>query len=638
MKALVNPIKEQLGELPRQPGVYTFTDANDNIIYVGKAKNLRSRVRSYFSTSNQSDFKVHLISTKAANVDYILTDSEQEAFLLENTLIKKNKPRYNVRLKDDKTYPYIKINVDEPWAKVEISRSIKSEGDFGDNARYFGPFSSAGSVRKNLDLLNKIFPFRSCTRVITGKDPQPCLDFHIKRCLGPCIGAVTENEYRSVLDQVVLFLEGNHENVLDKVQTNMTEASNDLRFEQAAFYRDQLKSIEHVMEEQKVVSTELDNEDVIALSHEKDEAWVEVFFVRNGKLVGRNNFALEGTESETTSSIMSSFIKQYYDVSAYIPPRLILQYPLPKSDGLLLNWLENKRGGKVRINVPKQGEKKRLVQLVHKNALEGIRRLKSRKLHNKHSVVDTLEEVKEHLALPKIPLHIECYDISNTQGTNSVGSMVVFENGIPRKTKYRRFKIKTVQGANDFASMEEVLRRRFQRFQSLDTNGSTEEHLEPTGVKQQGPSPNDKTKSWMKEPDLVLIDGGKGQLNAALRVLREMNLTEIPVASIAKREEEIFIPDNSEGIKIPKTSQALFLLQRIRDEAHRFAITYHRQLRSKQNTKSALDTITGIGPKRKKALLRYFGSVDGIRQASNEDIAMVDGLSIKLAKQIKEQL
>ena len=621
-------LQARVRALPTTPGVYLFKDATDKVIYVGKATSLRNRVRSYFAFANHTDPKVALIYLHATDLDYIVTDTEQEAFLLENNLIKQHRPRYNVRLKDDKTYPYIKINTKEPWAKVEVTRRITD-----DTARYFGPFASAGSVRKTLDLLNRLFPFRSCNRIITGKDPRPCLDFHIKRCLGPCIGAVGDDEYRNVMQQVVLFLEGRHEDVVKDIKQNMLAASDDLNFERAAFYRDQLNAVERVMEEQKAVSLRQEDEDIIAIAKEQNEAWVEAFFVRGGKLIGRDNFILEGAQNDSEGAALAGFIKQFYGSSPYVPPRLVLQHALPDDDEHLLEWLQKRRGGRVQIVVPQRGEKKRLVEMVAKNAQEGLTQLRVKWLANTNATQSALEVLKEQLNLPALPRRIECYDISNTQGTNSVASMVVFEDGQPKKAHYRRFQIKTVEGADDFASMQEVLRRRFNRMKPKKTK-LNEDAESGDG----GDESAKKDDGWVIQPDLVLIDGGKGQLNAVLLVMRELEVYHIPVAGLAKREEEVFLPDESEGIILPRTSQALYMLQRVRDEAHRFAITYHRNLRGKRAVESAIDFVPGIGAKRKKMLIRHFGTVQKVRDASKEEIAASPGMTLKLAEKVKEYL
>ena len=613
--------------LPTQPGVYSFKDARGVVIYVGKAISLRNRVRSYFALANQGDFKVRGIVANAADLEYIVVDSDQEAFLLENTLIKKHRPRYNVRLKDDKTYPYIRINLNEPWARVEFTRRLQNDG-----AYYFGPYASATSVRKTMDLLNRLFPYRSCTRTITGKDPRPCLDFHIKRCLGPCIGAVGQEEYASVLKEVVLFLEGRDDEVKKDIKRKMLEASEDLNFERAAFYRDQVVAIERVTEEQKTVSTKMESEDVIAIAREKNEVWVEAFFIRGGKLIGRDNFILEAPEEEDDSTVVAGFVKQFYGSSPYVPPRILVQHPLPEDESDIRPWLEQRRKGKVHIISPVRGEKKRLVEMVAKNAQEGLTQLRVKWLADKDATNAALEQIKEELGLPRLPRRMECYDISNIQGTNSVASMVVFEDGQPKKAHYRRFQIKTVEGANDFASHQEVLRRRFKR---AKTQAMKQQEAEQAG---EGNAPTDSGESWAIEPDLVIIDGGKGQLNAALVVMREMDLQHIPVVGLAKQEEEIFVPDMPEPEMLPRECQALYMVQLIRDEAHRFAITYHRNLRSKRAVVSALDIVPGVGPKRKKALIRHFGSVQKIREATLDELAAAPGMTHALAAKVKEYL
>ncbi|MFQ5934767.1 MAG: excinuclease ABC subunit UvrC, partial [Dehalococcoidia bacterium] len=500
-----------------------------------------------------------------AEFEYVVTDSEQEALILENTLIKRHKPRYNVRLKDDKTYPYIKIDLKEDFPRVYFTRRRE-----GDGARYFGPFASASSVRKTLDLIKKLFPYRSCTKTITGTDVRPCLDYYIHRCVGPCIGAASKEEYHKVVDQVILFLEGKHDTVVKNLMERMEESAGNLQFERAATIRDQIKAIDRVSQSQKVVSDLLKNEDAIAIARSQDEAWVEIFFVREGKLVGRDHFIMEGTEDETDGRIVASFLKQFYDSASYIPPLILVQHP-PEDLTLIHRWLEAKRDKKVQIRHPTRGERRRLVEMVASNAAQGLAQHRVKWMADSDAISQALDELQEQLNLPDRPRRMECYDISNIHGTNPVGSMVVFEDGRPKPAHYRRFKIKTIEGIDDYSMMQEMLRRRFHRMK--DTQSSGRNGGRENGGKSQ--------ESWGIVPDLVLIDGGKGHLSAALQVMLELGVAHVPLASIAKQYEEIFRPDSSEPIILPRSSQALYLVQRLRDEAHRFAITYHRQLRKK---------------------------------------------------------
>jgi excinuclease ABC subunit C len=629
--------------LPTKPGVYLFKDARGTVVYVGKATSLRSRVRSYFAA--EGDLKSIQIRKRATDLEYIVTTTQAEALILENTLIKAHKPRLNVRLKDDKTYPYLKIDVREPWPRVYITRRMEDDG-----SRYFGPYASASSVRKTLDLLNKLFPFRSCTKEITGTDPRPCLDFHINRCLGPCIGAVATEEYRHTVDQAILFLEGKEKVVIRDIKQKMWDAAGSQQYERATFFRDQLSAIEKVTEEQKVVSTRLVDEDVIAFARAANEAWAEVFFIRGGRLLGRDSFLLEGVLDEADGDVLASFVKQFYTSSPVVPSRILTETPINDGEAIV-EWLAERRGGgRVQLVVPQRGEKRRLIQMVAQNALQGLEALRVKVLATEDATQRAMEELKEQLNLPRLPERIECYDISNTQGTNSVGSMVVFKDGQPQRAHYRRFRIKTVEGANDFASMQEVLRRRFKRSgavgQAAEEYASNKEQAaeaisaflkERNDTSKAGDERAGKNDSFGVLPDLVLIDGGKGQLNAAAEVMRvELGLHHIPLASLAKQQEELFVPDVPESIMLPRTSPALYLVQRARDEAHRFAISYHRNLRQKTGMESVMDIVPGIGPKRKKMLMRHFGSVQKIRDASTDEIAAVPGMTRRLAEKMKE--
>ena len=600
------PIQTQLKALPRRPGVYLFKDNEGKVIYVGKAASLYHRVRSYFSSGTNLPPKLQRLVARISDFETIVTDSEQEALILECNLIKKYRPRYNVSLKDDKTFPYLKIDLDNDWPGVRITRRFHK-----DKGRYFGPFASAGSVHKTLRLIRKIFPFRSCNKVITGADSKPCLEYHIHRCLGPCIGAVSKEDYDEVIRQVILFLEGKQELVLRELKHKMKNASQQLQFEKAALLRDQIQAIERVIEGQRIAITVKGEQDVIALAQTKDLAYVEIFFIRNNKLIGRDYILVDGIRDEEPGQIMGSFVKQYYTSASPIPPVILLQYPVDEP-AVITKWLQYQRGAPVKLHVPRQGAKKQLLDIVAENARQGLNlyQVKQSAIAEPTTV---LEELKDRLCLPKIPIRIEGYDISNIRGSLAVGSMVVFDKGIPRPANYRRFKIKTVGGIDDYAMIQEMLRRRFRRFTAAEDR-------------------------WSIVPDLVLIDGGKGHLNAALEVMRELELDSIPTASLAKEREEVFIPGKSKPVDISQTSAALHLLQRIRDEAHRFALGYHQRLRHKKGIASALDSIPGIGPKRKKTLIKKFGSVHGIKEASIDELAAVEGITHKLAEKIKEYL
>jgi excinuclease ABC subunit C len=600
-------ITEQIKGLPTSPGVYLFKDAEGTILYVGKAANLRHRVSSYFGAGQKLTPKLKRMVSKIADLEYFVTSSEQEALILELNLIKRHHPRYNVRLKDDKTFPYLKIDLNDDWPRVHITRRLEEDG-----GRYFGPFASAKSVRQTLKLIKGIFPFRSCSRLITGTDSRACLDYDIGRCLAPCIGVVSREEYAEVIRQVILFLEGKQEKVVQKLKTQMERASKILDFEKAAHLRDQIQAVEQVVEGQRIATKVKGEQDVIAFSGDKDQAYVQVFFIRAGKLIGRESFVLQGTHYEEPSQIMTSFIKQFYASAPHIPPLLLLQHPV-EDTAMLQDWLQDKRGSKVRIQVPRRGNKRQLVNIVAENARQGLEQLKIKQLASPKTLSAALEEIQRELDLPHLPARIEGYDISDIQGAAAVGSMVVFDQGKPKPAHYRRFRIKTVSGVDDYAMLSEVLKRRFKRA-------------------------SDASDSWAAMPDLVLIDGGRGQLNAARAAMRQMGVQSVPTASLAKENEELFVPQKLKPIILPRSSPSLQLLQRLRDEAHRFALGYHQRVRKRETFASILDTVPGIGPKRKRALIRQFGSVKAIREAPVEELATARGMTLNLAKKIKEYL
>ncbi len=582
-------------------------DAEGNILYVGKAANLHHRVRSYFSAGQKLPPKLKRMVARVNDIDFLITTSEQEALIIELNLIKRHRPRYNVRLKDDKTFPYLKIDLNQDWPRLYITRRLEEDG-----GRYFGPFASAKSVRQTMKVIKGIFPFRTCSKAITGTAPRPCLEYYINRCLGPCIGAVSQQGYAEVIKQVILFLEGKQEMIVRELESQMKEASGSLDFEKAARLRDQIQAVNRVVEGQRIAATVSGEQDVIAFAQDTDQAYVQVFFIRSGKLIGRESFILQGTRSEEPIQIMTSFIKQFYDSAPYIPPLLLLQHPV-EDKTIIEDWLQSKRGAKVRIQVPHRGNKKQLIKIVAENARQGLEQLKIKQIATPTALAEALAEIKDALALPHLPRRMEGYDISNLQGKAAVGSMVVFDQGKSKPAHYRRFRIKTVAGADDYAMLQEVLKRRFKRI-------------------------SDASNAWAVLPDLVLIDGGKGQLNSAREAMREAGAESIPVASLAKENEEIFVPRKRQPIVLPRSSPGLQLLQRLRDEAHRFAIIYHRRIRKRETFASALDTIPGIGPKRKRALLKQFGSVRSIRTASEKELAAASGMSQSLAKKIKEYL
>ena len=613
-----NSVRQKLQTIPQKPGVYLMKDDAGHVIYVGKAANLCHRVRSYFHTSTTHTPKVRRLVANIQDVEFIVTDSELEALILEANLIKKYRPRYNVRLKDDKRYPYIRIRWAEDFPRIDIVRQM-----YRDGSRYFGPFTASWAVAQTLDLLRRLFPYRTCDREITGKDERPCLYYHIKRCPGPCIGAVSREEYRATIEQICLFLEGKTERIATQLTQKMELAAEKLEFEEAARYRDQLQAIERVVEHQKIVTNRFKDQDVIALARADGEACVQVFFIRHGKLIGREYFVLEGAADEDARHIMSSFVTQFYDEAAYIPPEILL--PQEVDEALIVSsWLKSRRGKKVNLVVPRRGLNKELVELAAKNAAETLNHLRAQWLVEEGRSTEALTQIQQALSLPVPPNRIECYDISNLQGTAATGSMVVFVKGAPRKSDYRRFKIRTVEGADDYAMLREVIDRRLKRLSQADEETRRAKNQEPS--------------SWTLRPDLMIIDGGKGQLNAALDTLKEHGLTDIPVVGLAKAREELFLPERPDPILLPPNSEGLFLIQRIRDEAHRFAVEYHRNLRGQSAVSSQLEDIPGIGPRRRQTLLKHFGSVEAIAAASEEELLKVPGMTRRAAERIKEYL
>ena len=623
---LPEKIQAQLDTLPSKTGCYLMKDQGGKVIYVGKAINLRNRVRSYFHSAAQIDPKTFHLSQHIADIEWIVVASELEALILEMNLIKKHRPHYNVRLKDDKRYPYVKVHWADAFPKVTVTRRMDEDG-----SRYFGPYTSVWAVHKTLDVLRRIFPYLTCDRVITGQDERACLYFDIKLCTAPCIGKVDQVTYRQMISDLCDFLNGRTESIVSRLNAEMAQASTDLRFEKAAAIRDQLEAIESIVERQRVVSSDYADSDVIAMARSDREACVQVFFIRNGKLIGREYFMMENTADTTDADVMAEFIKQYYDQAANVPPEVLLPHEVEEAQ-VIRQWLSKRRGdGGVEIKIPHSGQKAELIKMAAENAAETLAALQAQWQVDTHRQTEALAEIHTALKLPRAPERIECYDISNTQGTAAVGSMVVFERGVANNKLYRRFNIKTVVGPDDFASMQEVLTRRFKRWQATDEGSPVPGcHAVP------GKKPD---AAFSTLPDLVIVDGGKGQLGRAEEVFREFGLTDkVPLAALAKQSEELFIPGQERGILLPRSSQGLFLLQRIRDEAHRFAITAHRARRTKSGIASQLDEIPGIGPKRRRALLKTFGSLDAMRQASLEQLTAVQGVTPALAESIKTHL
>lgn len=586
-------IQEHLKQLPAEPGVYLMKDKFDNIIYVGKAKILKNRVRQYFQSSKNHSSKVKSMVKNIDKFEYIITDSELEALILECNLIKKYKPKYNVLLRDDKTYPYIKVTTNEDFPRVlKVRKVIK------DKAKYFGPYTNTTAVNDTLDIIKNIYPIRTCNIDIERAiktNMRPCLNLHIKRCVGPCTGNVTKEEYNKMIEEIILFLSGKEEKLIDILKEKMNKCAMDFNFEEAAIYRDKIKSLEDMMEKQKIDTSTSDlNQDVIAMARAHDEACVQVFFVRNGKIVGREHFILEGVMDSTRESILGSFVKQFYMEQEYVPKEIIIEDEIEDSF-ILSEWLSSKKGQKVTIRVPQKGEKKSLIEMVRKNAIEYLEKFSDMNKRKYEKSIGALEELKQILNLDNIPKRIESFDISNIQGVDSIGSMVVFTNGKKDKKEYRRYKIKTVIGPNDYDSMAEIVERRLK---------------------------------YGDFPDLMLLDGGKGQVSAVKKVLNKYNV-EIPLWGIYKDDKHRTkgLISQEKEIELDRTSNLYRFVASIQEEVHNYAISYHRSLRNKSLTKSELDDIQGIGEKRKKALLNHFKDIEAIKKATFEELLEVEGMN-----------
>lgn len=612
-----------LSTLPAKPGCYIMKDPGGKVIYVGKAISLKNRVRSYFHADGSHDNKTRRLVREIADLEWIVVGSELEALILEMNLIKKHRPRFNVRMKDDKRYPYIKIAWQEAFPRVTVTRMMLDDG-----ARYFGPYTSAWAVYQTLDVLRRVFPYLTCDREITGRDARPCLYYDIHLCLGPCIRAVDQAGYRQMIADLQEFLNGHAEPVLGRVQAEMEQAAGELNFERAAALRDKIKALQSILERQKVVfPADYKDSDVLAMARADNEACVQIFFIRGGKLIGREYFVLEGTEDTADAEVLAQFLEQFYAEAASIPQQVMLPGEVEEAR-IIQEWMRTRRGGeKVELFVPKEGQPQELVQMAAENAAETLSALRTQWQADSHRQEQALAELQSALQLPAPPNRVECYDISHTQGVATVGSMVVFTRGVPDKKLYRRFNVEAGGDGvpDDFASMEEVLRRRFKRWQAAQSAEAAP-----------GAKPDE---SFAMLPDLLIVDGGKGQLSRAVEILEKFELTgRVPVVGLAKQEEEIFFPHKSESLMLPRHSQGLYLVQRIRDEAHRFAITAHRSRRSKQGMASVLDSIPGIGPAKRRALLKHFGSVDKIKQATAEELTAVPGINPTLADVIRTSL
>jgi excinuclease ABC subunit C len=604
-------LQTKLENLPTSPGVYLMKNDQGEIIFVGKAVNLRNRVRSYFRELKPDQAKTKALVKHIADLEYIIADNELEALVLECNLIKKYRPKYNINLKDDKTYPFLKIT-NEDYPQVLVTRKVLKDG-----ARYFGPYPSVNELRNSLEMIRKIFPFRSCKQKVFTND-RPCLNAHIQMCYAPCVGRISKEEYNEMIEEIALFFEGKQDGLVKRLRKEMEEAAENLDFEQAARLRDQLQGVEQIMTQQKAVLGGEDDQDVIAMARGINQCCVQIFFVRGGKIVGRENYFLRGTDDSSRGEVIASFMKQFYLTSQFVPRHILLETEL-EEQSILEQWLTEKRESRVYLKVPKRGQAKELVDLVGRNASEALARQEQEETYQEQRTAGVLEQLQNMLGLEDVPHRMECYDISNTQGTESVASMVVFVDGKPKKDQYRRFKIRTVDGANDYASLKEVLTRRLKHGLTEQTEGG-----------------NGKFSAF---PDVIMMDGGRGQVNIALEVLKELELS-IPVCGMVKDSHHRTRGLYYNNIEIPMDSHSeLFLLiTRMQDEAHRFAITYHRSLRGKRNLASVLDDIPGVGEKRKKNLLKHFGSFTKIKEASIEELLEVEGINHAVAEEIYSYL
>jgi len=611
---LTDSISRKLELLPAVPGVYLFRDAAGEIIYVGKASSLRNRVRSYFGSKTGLSTKVLRLVEAVVDLEFILTGTEQQALVLEADLVRRHRPQYNARLKDDKSFPYLKVDVEDPWPTVTVTRRRLNDG-----ALYFGPFSSARSMRQTLRLTRKVFRFRVCTGPLNVNRSRPCLNYHIGLCPGPCAGAVSQEEYRTTIDRIILFLKGQRRQVLDALTAEMKQAAANLACERAALLRDRAQAVELVTKRHEGVTALRGDQDILALAQNAGGALVELFSVRDGRALGREDFLVEGVGDTSPSEVLRSFMLQYYGAASSIPPLLLLQHAI--ADGRLIQgWLSESRGSPVRIIVPRQGVRLRLVQtgaddVARELAARGAATTGEPTLRN-----DGLRQLKEVLGLPSLPARIEGFDISTIHGRQAVGSMVVFERGVPRPSDYRRFKIRTVSGQDDYSMMREVLERRFARM-----DGAARGAARPA-------------RTWAGSPDLILVDGGRGQLGVALAVRDAAGATDVRVASLAKEHEIVFYERKVAPAALPEGSPGLLLLQAVRDEAHRFAVAYHRNLRDASAVASVLDGIPGIGPRRKRSLLVSFGSLEALRSAGVDEVARRARLSRALAERVKDVL
>jgi excinuclease ABC subunit C len=646
--------EETLAQIPDAPGVYLMIGSGGEILYIGKAVSLRNRVRSYFQAGSAHTIRTAAMVERVVDVRTIVVTNEIEALILEANLIKRHQPPFNVRLRDDKRYPYLKVT-NEPYPRIVFTRMVKDDG-----ARYFGPYTNAHGLRELIDVVRLVFPLRTCREPIDGKRKRPCLQYHIKRCLAPCVGLQSESEYDAMIDEAVLFLEGKQDTLLSRLNREMNEAAESYSYEAAARIRDRLVQLRRVTENQKVVWKSRLDMDLIAIARSRGQACMQVFFVRGGKLIGQESFILDGVHDQSDGQLMDDFLKQFYtartaaapegaafsvariarDNDVPLPvkrrmrpanagaiPKEVLVEALPEERTTIEGWLSSVKGQRVRILEPQRGSRAEYMRLVHENAEQNLKAFRAHQEVQETAQARSLTDLADALELPELPHRIECYDISNIAGTNPVASMVVFVEGRAKKSDYRKFKIQYDRGPNDFAMMQETLRRRLRYLRR-----ATDEEEQPMERELA------RKEKFNKKPDLLLIDGGKGQLSAVVEVLEELDMTGLSVAGLAKEHEWLYLPGQSDPIVLPPNSPALHLVQRIRDEAHRFAVTYHRQRRGKSMIRSALDGLEGVGPTRKKRLLTAFGSAAGIRRASIDEIAAVKGMTPALAAKVKQGL
>lgn len=609
-------IPQELKKIPDKPGVYIMKNKDDEIIYIGKAVILKNRVRQYFNSYSNQNLKVQAMISQIYEFEYIVTDTELEALILECNLIKKHKPKFNIMLRDDKNYPFIKITMKDDYPRVVITRKVEKDG-----AKYFGPFTSSTAVRETVDIIKKLFPIKSCNKVFKNKKTKdrPCLNYHIHQCLGPCQGNVNKEEYREMIFDIVKFLDGNQQDIIEKLEKQMDIASQDMEFEQAAKLRDKIISLRHIAEKQKIISTDMEDQDVIAFAKDQTDSCIQIFFIRKGKITGRKHFIFEETNHLTDAELMTSFVKQFYSSSEYIPKEIVMQVDIDERD-IIEKWLFEKKTSKAYIRVPKRGEKLRLVKMVLQNAIICLDNFKERIKNERKLAKEGLKGLANVLNVENHVKRIEAYDISNMGSSEMVASMVVFEDGLPSKDEYRRFKIKSIENQNDYASMQEVIYRRFTRAKKHQEQGK------------------DKNKGFAKLPDLVMVDGGIGHVNLAYEVLKELEFESIPVMGMVKDKKHKTRALVGKGFEF-ELSQNFMLLRfitSIQDEAHRFALEYSKRLRRKRYSGSVLDNIEGIGQKRKKALIRHFGSIKKIKSASISQLSEVKGINRELASNVYE--